>query len=129
MQNQSQVAGILTIVSGFWGIIGAVYTLFLASVLVDLMFGQGLYPSAPVFDVFNAIMKGIYSAMGIFALICGVLGIAGGIFALKKRRWGLALAGAIAGILTFFPCGIVAVIFLIQAKAGFKSGDASYAAA
>jgi hypothetical protein len=49
-----------------------------------------------------------------------VLAIVGGAFALKKRHWPLALAGAIAGTITFFPCGIPAIIFVSLGKEEFS---------
>ena len=65
-------------------------------------------------------MTVFYSAIGLFYALVGVLGIVGGVFALKKNRWSLALAGAIAGTVTFFPCGIPAIIFVTLAKQEFS---------
>ena len=57
----------------------------------------------------------IASALG------AVLGIIGGVYALQRKYWGLALAGAIAGSISFFPCGIVAIIFTAMAKPEFDA--------
>jgi hypothetical protein len=57
--------------------------------------------------------------MGFIILLIGVLGIIGGIISLRRRHWGAALAGAIAGSVTFWPCGIVAVIFISLGKSEF----------
>jgi hypothetical protein len=46
----------------------------------------------------------------------GILAIVGGISALQRRRWGLALAGAIAAMLPLFPLGIASVILIGLAK-------------
>jgi hypothetical protein len=58
----------------------------------------------------------MYVVIGVFLALLGALAIAGGIFALKRKRWVIALAGAIAGTITFFPCGIPAIILISMAK-------------
>ncbi len=70
---------------------------------------------------FLTIMTIFYAIIGLFFVLIGVLGIVGGVFALKKKRWGVALAGAIAGTVTFFPCGIPAIIFVVLAKPEFSA--------
>jgi uncharacterized membrane protein HdeD (DUF308 family) len=62
-----------------------------------------------------------YSIIGILFVLVGILGIVGGVFALRKKNWGVALAGAIAGCVTFFPCGIPAIIFVTLAKPEFSA--------
>jgi len=63
-------------------------------------------------------------AFGILALIVGIVAIVGGIFAIRRRLWGLALAGAICAL---FPphiavLGILAIIFVSLARGEFPSG-------
>ena len=65
-------------------------------------------------------MAVFYGALGLFFLLVGILAVIGGIYALKKKYWGLALAGAIAGTVTFFPCGIPAIIFVTLGKPEFS---------
>jgi hypothetical protein len=55
--------------------------------------------------------------------LIGALGIVGGVYAIKKKHWALALAGAIAGTVTFFPCGIPAIIFVSLGKEEFTAGE------
>ena len=52
-------------------------------------------------------------------IAAGVVAIIGGIYALRVRMWGLALAGAIC---TFpvVPVGVLAIIFISIAKREFK---------
>ncbi len=60
---------------------------------------------------------------GIIALVFGVIALVGGVNALRRRRWGLALAGAILS-LPLIPVGtvlgILAIIFLAMGKKEFS---------
>jgi Ca2+/H+ antiporter len=59
-------------------------------------------------------------SLAIPSLILGVLEIIGGIYALITRKWGLALTGAIATIISNLLLGIPAVILIALAKDEFK---------
>jgi len=54
--------------------------------------------------------------------ILGAVAIAGGIYALKRRVWGLAFAGAICAFLIPppFVLGILAIIFVVMGKGEFE---------
>lgn len=90
------VAGILSIVAGGIGILSgmgfSVYPLFWE----DIGFGVALY-------------------------MIGLVAIMGGIFALRRRVWGLALTGAICAL---FPgmliLGILAIVFTALSKEEFE---------
>jgi hypothetical protein len=73
------------------------------------------------FTSFKGIMIAFASIYFLYFALLSALGIAGGIFALKRRKWGIALAGAIAGVLTFMPCGIAAIILISQAQGEFST--------
>jgi len=51
-------------------------------------------------------------AMGVIALI-------GGIFALRRKAWGFALAGAILALFPIIPLGVLSIIFVSMAKKEF----------
>ena len=78
----------------------------------------GTDPSAA--EVFNVVMI-FYAAIGVFLVLIGVIAIVGGAYALRRRLWGLALAGAIASAVIFLPFGVVAVIFTSLAKGEFST--------
>jgi hypothetical protein len=53
-------------------------------------------------------------------IAAGALALIGGIYAVQRRKWGLALAGSVAA---FFPCGIfglVSVILLVLSRDEFE---------
>lgn len=67
---------------------------------------------------------------GIVGVILGLIAIAGGIFAIRRRVWGLALAGAICALFPFHPYGsliwtpvfgILAIVFVALSKNEFSS--------
>jgi len=60
-------------------------------------------------------------AIGVLLLVIGIVAIIGGIFAIRRHVWGLALAGAICAL---FPphvavLGILAIIFVALSKGEF----------
>jgi uncharacterized membrane protein HdeD (DUF308 family) len=54
-----------------------------------------------------------------------ILAIAGGMCALQRRSWGMAVIGAIAACLPFSLLGIVALILTAVSRDQFKQGAAS----
>ena len=97
-------AGVLTIIGGIAGIaIGA---------LVAFLGGGGFLYGIPGLELIAGIGAGII-ALGIIALI-------GGIFALRRKIWGLALTGAIFALFPLFFLGIPAIIFIAMAKNEFS---------
>ncbi len=90
------IAGTLNIVSGsigflFWG------TVFIFTVGEDSS-GIGV------------------SVMCAIASIVAIVAILGGVYSIRKVRWGLAMAGAICAIFVFLPLGIPALILVASLK-------------
>jgi hypothetical protein len=115
-------AGILTIVAGAINVITGIV------VLVWRRFGMmgGWYG-------FGGHMGfGITRGTGAVLIVIGIISVIGGAFALRRRLWGLSLAGA---ILALFPprvivLGILSIIFLALSKGEFdQSGSRSNTAA
>jgi len=119
--NYAKVGGILSIVAGAFGIlsllagIGFIVFLFAGYNTWDYR-GYDSYGWNGYGFIFIFII-----AMCLIHAILGALAITGGVFGIRKKAWGLALAGSIAGVLTFFPCGVVAVIFTALGKPEFET--------
>ncbi|NQT31122.1 MAG: hypothetical protein HQ588_02205 [Deltaproteobacteria bacterium] len=125
MGNNAKVGGILSIVSGVFGFIGGgFYILMIYMFNFMLTMPQTQYPMTPEFpqEMFQ-MMAIIYGGIGLMFALIGALAIVGGVYAIKKKNWVLALAGAIASTVTFFPCGIPAVIFVSLGKEEFTAGE------
>jgi hypothetical protein len=119
MQNHAKTSGILSIVSGVFGLLEMIM------LIVFTFFFRTLIGLDPVSAEMEAQVLGmviwIYVGAGIFSGILGVIGIIGGVYALKRRYWGWALTAAIAGTLNFFPTGIPAIIFAAMGKTEFET--------
>ena len=123
MEDKSQVAGVLSIISGALGILGIVLVVVFFRFMVKLVeLDPVAFDVDPTFPYeFSKLLIFMYTTIGVLGTIVGILGIVGGVFAIKRKYWGLALAGAIASIFTFFPCGVAAVVFVSMAKPDFNA--------
>ena len=99
---------------------------------------------AGILDIASGIFQLIFTAIGMIIIVIGVityfplgsliwfillytivttaLALIGGIYALKRRKWGLALAGSIAAIFASMPLpflGIAATIFIVLSRKEF----------
>jgi len=115
------VAGILDIVGGALRILGSF------AVLIGIMFFIPVAVTAgpgPVPEMARWLIPGVLQTIliiaTIFLLIVGILPIIGGIYALQRKKWGLALAGSIVAIFGSSIMGILATIFLAISKDEFE---------
>ena len=124
--EKAKLGGIFSIIAGAFGFLYLGVAL-LGGFVFSSMFNpeSGLFHSQDMppeeFSSIVTFMSLYFVAIGVFYGLLGALGITGGVYALKRKYWGLALAGAIAGSITFFPCGIVAVIFTAMARPEFNT--------
>lgn len=56
---------------------------------------------------------------GLLFIPIGIIAIVGGIFALRRKIWWIALAGSISALICFLFLGIPAIIFTAQSKREF----------
>jgi len=121
MQNYSLPGGILSIVSGVLGFIFGVGCAVLWTYMARLMFFQPYMYRESGLEEMYWIITGVYAGFGGLWAILGIVAIVGGVYGYKKKAWPMALAGAIAATITFFPCGIAAVIFISMSRPEFHS--------
>ena len=114
--------GVLSIVAGAFEVNGG--GIMLASAKLGVQFRLwdfALYPGIwlehiiPVDSPWFIIMGGLLVVLGIIAIL-------GGIWALRRRSFGLSLAGAVC-ILPLGILGIVAIVCIALAKREFEVGD------
>ena len=97
------VSGILAIIAGaLQVIVGAVFA-------IGVGFGAGI------------IGLGWLSAIFTPLIIFGIIAIVGGIYSLRRKIWGLALAGSIFALIgPWFILGILAIIFVSLGRGEFE---------
>jgi len=113
-------AGIVNIISGAFFLIGGISILgninhpaaiSWASYIMYSM-GQSDTPSLPLVTMITAILA-------IALIIPGLVSIFGGIYAIKRQVWGLALAGSIMTFLCTLLLGIPAIALTALSKKEF----------
>jgi len=101
------IAGVLDIIAGV-GMLLLCFLLVLAGGITNVVGGVPQWVTSLLFGL--AIP---------FALLA-VLSVIGGIFAIRRMAWGLALAGSIAAFFCCFILGIVAIVLIAISHNEFK---------
>ena len=96
-------AGILCIIAGAIGVITGIIVAAISGIIATFL---------------GIALTGVF---GVPPLILGIIAIIGGIYALRRRVWGLALAGSICALIgPGTILGILAIIFVSLGKGEFE---------
>jgi len=101
-------AGILGIIAGAIGVLFGLILAVAGGILGTIV------------GVFIPFIGGAVAGVFAIPLILGIVAIIGGVYALKRRIWGLALAGSICAFFCVWFLGIPAIIFVILGKREFS---------
>ncbi len=117
------VAGILNIVAGVLSLLGAIGVII--GIIVFISVGSAPFLADMWRDIGDLgvgpnLLIIILVIAAIFSAILGILPLIGGIYALQRKKWGLALAGSIIAIFGSFIMGILATIFIAMSKDEFE---------
>ena len=118
------VAGILDIVSGAMGLCMGLF-MTLARRAAGAVPGAarqaaGAVPNAPRFGMHLPIPAGFHPWMGIALIVISILAVVGGVFALRAKNWGMALAGSIGAMISGRLLGVIALILTVLGKKDFN---------
>jgi hypothetical protein len=106
--------GILDIVAGLLGVFSLIRTLQFF----------GFFYSLPICiaepDCPMSVMTFSLILVAVSVLAVDILAIVGGICALRRKKWGVALAGSIAACFCAAPLGIAAIILTVLSKNEFE---------
>jgi len=114
--------GVLSIVAGAFEINGG--GMMLASAKLGIQFRLwdfSLYPGI-WFEHIIPVDSPLFIIMGGLLVVLGIIAILGGIWALRRRSFGLSLAGAVC-VLPLGILGILAIVCIALAKREFEAGD------
>jgi len=111
------MAGILDIVSGAIGMVGGVYFVVLTSVFRTMHEFMNIDPL--IIDQTEQIISRLFAVPFVLVFI-GIIAIIGGVYALQRRIWGLALAGSICSCVVFPFFGLPSIIITGLAQEEFS---------
>ena len=100
-------AGILDIIAGSCGLICALVFVSLGGIM-------RFVPNVPTY------LWPIFTALAVPLALIGILAIIGGIYALRRKTWGLALAGSIAAFFPSWILGLTAIVLTALSKDEFE---------
>ena len=116
-------AGILNIVSGGLSLVSVMFMVIWIQALNvsgGVQFLEDLWDELGI-EGFNAdFLIVLLVSISICSAVLGVFSVIGGIYALQRRKWGLALTGSIASILGQTVLGILATIFVAMSRDEFE---------
>lgn len=114
---KTRTAGILAIVAGALGV-----TEWVAVAVLEIL-ALGWLPMGS-----SVGLGAIVAAAFVIAVATGIVAIVGGVFAIKRRRWGLALGGSICAIFSIIwvpvllnvPLAIAAIVLVVLGRGEFE---------
>ena len=110
------VAGILNVITGSLMLIGSILL-----IIGYLFFTSGI-TVIPGIEAYSAawVAPTVIIILAVYTFVIGVLSLIGGIYALQRRKWGLALTGSIAAVFGSQLFGILATIFTSMSRDEFE---------
>jgi hypothetical protein len=102
-------------------IVAGILDIVIGSLILIMLFIFGIGPT-----IGEPIGAGLFrfNLSVLFLVIPGIiisaLDIIGGVFAVRRRRWGWALAGSITAAIGPTPLGIVAIVLIVLSRNEFK---------
>jgi len=105
------VGGILILVGGLLALLAG----------IGLVAGVGAFDSVMLVDVEGVgMLEDILTACGVIFLILGLIGILGGVFALMRKHFGLAILGGVFALAGWFLPALIGLILVGMSKDEFE---------
>jgi len=113
--------GVLSIIAGALHIIAVAVLAGLAA--AGLIWGGfHPFPYMPwIYEHLGFLIPAGLIGVGVFLLALGIVAIVGGVFALRRKSFGMALAGAICALFPIVILGILAIIFVAVSRKEFEA--------
>lgn len=124
--SKAMVAGILLIIAGVLAIMSWIQMLFIDATTIESIVNiseiQQMLP-----DITPEQIVDLFSTCAIIGIVISIFPILGGVLALKKKLWGIALVGSIIGLfsigmlLTSSGLSLISLILLIISRKEFET--------
>ncbi len=114
--------GVLNIISGIFGLISSIFLGFFASIFKAFIEDPDHWNiDYQTYEALKDIPAGFWWFLVIVTAILSIVALIGGIFAVQRKGWGLALTGSICAILQNGILGIISTIFVALSRKEFTS--------
>jgi hypothetical protein len=122
-RKKSLIAGALLIIAGCLSILT-----WISLATIDVTFIENILTTVPdttSFPLTPEALKDMFIICGTIGFFLSLITILGGVMAIRKQWWGIAVAGAIIGLFTIGPIflssilSLVSLILLITSKSEF----------
>ncbi|MCZ6726477.1 MAG: hypothetical protein O7A98_03880 [Acidobacteria bacterium] len=110
-------AGVMEIVAGVCAGLGAAAVAFSGAVLHHIPDVQHEE------DVPLELITGLLGSLTVILALFGAAALIGGIFAIRRRGWGWALAGSIAALFVVPPLGVLSLILVLLGESEFSGHE------
>jgi len=123
MQNtwKPVVAGILNLITSVSYLLGLLALIIIGIVAVAVASSPADWGYIPSFGPVEAgLTVTVWLVSLVFLAVLGILPLLGSIYAFKRRKWGLALAGSIVAIFGLVIFGILSTIFIALSREEFE---------
>ncbi len=101
--------------------------LILVGGVLTLLTGIGLVASAGAFDALMIVdfegfemIEDILTVCGVIFLILGLIGVLGGVFAIMRKHFGLAVLGGVFALVGWFIPALIGLILVAVSKGEFE---------
>ena len=115
-------AGVLDIVLGIFNLLGMFVVIGLL-----VAFGGGVLSVIRIAELLplwlSGMVHGVLIVLAILLAVSSALPLIGGIYAVQRKSWGLALTGSIVAILSLAPVGIVSTVLIALSRNEFEKYD------
>lgn len=110
------VGGIIAITAGVFDLLG---TMGLIIAIAVISSSSVFITEADIYPLTISGLDSILATIATYLAVAGIVSVVGGIFALQRKVWGLALAGAIAAVMPFWVFGVTSIVFVVMSKEEF----------
>jgi hypothetical protein len=115
--SKATVAGVLSLIAGGSAILGGVV---LATLGIIGSSALVLVHDPDLPQLVKLLPLLFFYTLALLLFVSGGVAVAGGVAALQRRSWGMALAGSVAAVLCVLPLGAIAVILLVMGEGEFR---------